>query len=289
MHGSVPWSTGEGHVIAATKMLEAAAKAERSKAPYFGNRHWPAARAYLDAVHMGQTEPGSYVLIAFSPVHELQVMEIPIPELAPVPTGRAVTETLWTALESTAEAIEHFNSAGSLSGFEHAVQTGASYELSQALIGLLQGSDGADVAIDWSSSTELVRPSSKVAFEPSDVNALQQASSRFARTEPASQVTVTGTVTLLDRPRPGTPGVIRLSVLDGSPARKIRVRIPEEVYDLAIQAHREGLAVRMRGRQEREGSLYWLYEPSDIELVQLPPGIQAELEATLFDELDDEG
>ncbi|MBU8856659.1 MULTISPECIES: hypothetical protein [unclassified Micromonospora] len=111
-----------------------------------------------------------------------------------------------------------------------------------------------------------------VQFEPSDVVALENASTRFARTEPSVGVTALGTVTLLDRP--GTAGVIRLNVIEGSQAKKLRVRLPEELYDQAIQAFREGLAMRLSGRQEKEGRLYWLYDPRGIDLVEVPSAVE---------------
>jgi hypothetical protein len=85
-------------------------------------------------------------------------------------------------------------------------------------------------------------------------------------------------VTLLERPKPGVSGVIRLEVITGSQANKLRVRLPEELYELALDAHREDLAISVTGRQEREGMYYWLYDPADIELSTIPvPQVEREI------------
>lgn len=78
-------------------------------------------------------------------------------------------------------------------------------------------------------------------------------------------------VTLLERPKPGNPGVVRLDVLGGTTARKMRVRLKVDDYDLAVDAHRNNFAVRISGRQELEGHYYWLYDPEIIELVNVTP------------------
>jgi hypothetical protein len=66
------------------------------------------------------------------------------------------------------------------------------------------------------------------------------------------------------------PGVIRLDVLSGSLAKKLRVRLEGEHYNLALDAHKDGLGFAVTGRQEREGPYYWLYDPREAELVELP-------------------
>lgn len=288
VHGSVPWTVGESHVRAATKILEASAKAERSKAAYFGNRNRTAAKAYLDSVRMGQTEPGSYVLIAFSPVDEVVTPDLAIPGLGQTATGRSVAETLGSALESTTEALDHFRSTASLDGFISAIERGVSYEFTKGIAGLLEGADGADIGIEWTGDHPPSRVASKFVFRSADIPILERASFRFAATEAPSRVTVIGTVTLLERPRPGVPGMIRLNVIDGSSAKKMRVRIPDQYYEVAIQAHREGKAIRLSGRQEKEGQQYWLYDPTSPDLLTLPDVVQQDLFVALGLDADDE-
>ncbi|WP_406077686.1 hypothetical protein [Micromonospora sp. NBC_00858] len=291
-HGSIPWPSGQSLVQAAGRALEAAAKAERQRLAYFGARHRTSAKAYLEAVRMGQTELGSYVVTALTPTEDITGSTLEIPGLTTPLNGRAVAETLVTALSATRDAVDHFRRHSSVAIFTDAIEYGASYELSRSLTGLVERSNGAEVSVSWHAmqgDSELRQPVS-VTFEPPDIPALTRASTLYAQTEPPSDVTVLGTVTLLDRPSPGSVGVIRLNVIEGSPANKIRVRIPHDAYDVAIQAHIEGKAIRVSGRQSREGQMYWLYEPSALELVQLPRRQQYQ-QGSMFDstgELEDD-
>ncbi|MGV2918991.1 hypothetical protein RMO59_23850 [Streptomyces alfalfae] len=49
------------------------------------------------------------------------------------------------------------------------------------------------------------------------------------------------------------------------------MRLKVEDYDLAVDAHRNNLALRIRGRQEVEGRYFWLYDPEILEFVQIRP------------------
>ena len=275
-YDSIPWSSGQSLIASSTRMLEAAAKAQREKVQYFGNKHRTSAKAYMNSVRMGQTEVGSYVVTALTPVGDIAGVAVPLPGFGEALTGREVTRTLVSSLEATREATDQFNRTSSSAAFDEAVQYGVSYELTEALVRLVAHSDGAEVGVEWRDWSDDAPTPTYVQFEPSDVTALESASIRFARTEPSVDVTVLGTVTLLDRPRPGSAGVIRLSVIEGSQAKKIRVRLPEELYDQAIQAFRDGLAMRLSGRQEKEGRLYWLYHPREIDLVEIPSAVALE-------------
>ncbi|WP_405429999.1 hypothetical protein [Micromonospora sp. NBC_00617] len=286
-HGTIPWSSGQSLIASSTRLLEAAAKAQREKTQYFGNKHWTSATAYMNSVRMGQTEIGSYVVTALTPVGDIAGVDVPLPGFGEALTGREVTRTLVSSLEATREATDQFNRTSSSAAFDEAVQYGVSYELTQALARLVANSDGAEVGVEWRDWREDAPGPTYVQFEPSDVIALESASTRFARTEPSVGVTALGTVTLLDRPRPGTAGVIRLNVIEGSQAKKLRVRLPEELYDQAIQAFREGLAMRLSGRQEKEGRLYWLYDPREIDLVEVPSAVEPDpVEQDSDDDLD---
>lgn len=232
----------------------------------------------MASVLMGQTENSSYVITAYAPSNEplYENLEVdrPLPGLAPY-TGRDVTECLAEALSATREAIDHYESAMSFTGFAAGVDRGVSYEMVTAIQAMLDNSDGADVSIAWELGQEqdieqLVDPVI-IEFEPRFYPILENASYRLASISPPEKVTVIGTVTLLERPSVESPGVIRMEVLSGSPAKKIRVRLDHDQYELALEAHKNDAGVVITGRQEREGRFYWLYDPIDIHVIDIEP------------------
>ncbi|MFD7447121.1 hypothetical protein [Streptomyces sp. NPDC059909] len=277
--GTIPWLAGADLHAGAQKSMAVAAKTRKSKSAYFGNSNSFLANSFLDSVLMGQTEVGSYVITAYAPPEEVySERKIRPGDTIPLVgrhTGREITLGLVDALEAARESLDHFKDSGSTHGFVENVQRGFCYELTQAMRSLIRDSEGAEIEVELNSIEELFTDAPtqrhKLEFSPSDYPALEKAGNIFAATAAAEHVTVLGTVTLLERPKPGNPGVVRLDVIGGTKARKMRVRMKVEDYDLAVDAHRNNLALRISGRQELEGHFYWLYDPEILELVRIVP------------------
>jgi len=78
-------------------------------------------------------------------------------------------------------------------------------------------------------------------------------------------------VSVVSRPSRRQAGVIRMRVVRGSAARTLSLRLSEAQYQLAAAAVTDSALLRIVGRQEKEGSRYWLYEPTDIRVIEAPP------------------
>jgi hypothetical protein len=284
VRGAVPWPTGEELVISSKNALLAAAKSRVIKLPYYGNRGGRFAHRYLDAVLMGQTEIGSYVVVAYTPVEE--VFYESETQIAPAlmniggHSGREITSSLVTALEATQEAVEHFQSSASLAGFDDAVQHGVSKEFAEAIKGMIEGAEGAEVAVQWSDEQpplDLITPDApdledkQFEFSAGIYPVLERAITKLSSMTPPERVRVTGWVTVVERPKRGAPGIVRLKVLAGSEARTLRVRLTEQQFDVALEAIRAERVLSVSGRQEREGRTYWLYDAHDLVAIETEP------------------
>lgn len=275
--GTIPWLAGEDLYSGARRSMIVAAKTRRSRLAYYGNANSHLARSFLDSVLMGQTDVGSYVVTAYVPPEEIFTDRKLAPgsttPLTGNHTGRDITKGLLEVLETTREAVDHYNSTGSTHGFLESVNHGMCYEITQAVRDLVRNSDGAEVAVEMHIAADLFESPAldrrALDFSPADYPVLEKAGNVLAATARPQNVTVTGTVTLLNRPAHGSPGVIRLDVISGTSAKKMRVRLSAADYDLAVDAHRDNLALRVSGRQEIDGRYYWLYEPTLVELVEI--------------------
>ncbi|MEU7860191.1 hypothetical protein [Nonomuraea sp. NPDC049141] len=271
VRGLIPWLHGEAMIASAKQILVAAAKAARHPSAYHGQREWKFAREYLEKVLMGQTQVGSYVVTAYTPVGQIRETGGVNREVESNPggttTGRDVMERLTSSLIAIREGVDHFTSTGSLSGFDAGIVKGVSCELTRALSALVKDSDGARVSVNWSpAGRPLVSSGStwQMDFIPDDLPALERASSRLATTEPRRMVVIVGTVTNLSRPRLKQHGTIILNVIYGVDVSRVRVRLSRADYEHAISAHKEGDLLRITGTLEKEGNNYWLYDPTEL-------------------------
>ncbi|WP_262387229.1 hypothetical protein [Streptomyces sp. TRM49041] len=254
---ATPWSTQDRLRTAARQVLLAAALAVHRHARHHGARHRDHARALIDDVLVGTAPGAPHGLTAF----------------VPVDPGRPVTERLHHGLHATRDAVDYQRATGRPDAFDTAVAAGAGRELTEALIALVHGTEGATVTLAWAPATgaptgcaTLPEP---VEFTPGDLPALRVASARYLRDEPSVPAHVTGTVTRLRRSGHHGAGTIRLRVLTGADVPHLRVILDEDAYRTAAHAHLAGIPIRVSGRLESTGGFRRLTGAYGVEPVQV--------------------
>lgn len=287
---AVLWNVGEELHQAAGSALKASAKASVDRRPKFGNRNAFVAKDFMNAVLMGQNEISSYVVTAYIPPSQRFYdsethSRAGLLDSGRYHSGREVVEIMRDVLVVTREALDENARTGAYEQFDEAVQYGLSKEMTSAVKGFVNNSDGAAVKIEWSRATNLAdKPSmdvaneidertisnSEIEFKPTDYPVLKQVEERLEAPTEIDQVTVTGSVEVLTR-QVGRVGVIVVNVRSGSPAKKIRVQLPYSSYNTALEAHRLEYPIRVSGRQERRGNYYWLFDPGSLVVLDYEP------------------
>ncbi|MFI2643690.1 hypothetical protein [Streptomyces sp. NPDC018610] len=236
--GAAPWTVQERLRSAARQTLLAAALATRARAGYHGARHRRSAAAALEHVLVGSATDGSG-LTAF----------------VPVTPGRALAVRLHQALYAVREAVDYRRATGAMDAFDGAVRAGASRELTEALVALVRGTEGARVSVDWAPAAGVPADcaAGAVEFSPGDLPVLREAGARYLRAEPSVPARITGAVVRMRRPQPHGEGTVRLRVISGAEVPYVRVALDEEDYRTAGHAHLVGLPVRVLGRLESRG------------------------------------
>ncbi|MER5464464.1 hypothetical protein ABT010_28015 [Streptomyces sp. NPDC002668] len=271
--GAASWTAQEQLRAAARQMLMAGALAARERAGYYGARHRRQAQASLEGVLVGPA-PGGRSLTAFVPVDE----------------GRAVTVRLYHALHAAREAAGYRRATGGMEVFDAAVRAGVSRELTEAVIALVRGSEGARIALEWSPAAGVPQGcaarNDPVEFSPGDLPALREAGTRYLQDEPSVPVRITGTVVRLRRTGPRGAGTVRLRVLAGAEVPHVRVALDEESYRTAGHAHLVGLPIRVVGRLESRGGFRRLTDASNVVPVQVDEAERDRLMKSLHENLD---
>ncbi|MCX5419492.1 hypothetical protein [Streptomyces sp. NBC_00078] len=270
---SAPWTVEEQLRGAARQMLLAAALATRARAGYYGVRHRRAAAALLESVLVGPAA-GDGRLTAF----------------VPVGTGRPLAVRLHQALYAAREAIDYQRATGGMDAFEGAVEAGVSRELTEALISLVRGTEGARIGVEWAPAAGVpegcAATAEPVEFSPGDLPALREAGARYLREEPSVPVRITGTVVRMRRSGTRGEGSVRLRVIAGAEVPHVRITLDEEDYRIAGHAHLVGLPVRLHGRLESRGGFRRLTGASGVAPVQVEEAERDRLMKSLQENLD---
>ncbi|MBM0255513.1 hypothetical protein [Micromonospora sp. 4G55] len=259
--GTIPWKQGEELFGAARLALVAGAKSYVERLRRYSNRFGQFSNRFLDSILMGQTGVGSYIVTAYAPTDAAIPITSGSSTSGRIAQGRDITLHFASALEATAEAVEHYRSTSSLSGFDAGVGRGVSFELSSALESLARDGDGGNITITWDSGADLFGEiaDSHFVFTREDGQALARAATHLAaESEPTVRQTVIGRVHLLTKKHLGGPGVFGLDSISGA-VRKVRVRLRDaENYHRAVNAHDGDLILAVSGELERDGNMYWL-------------------------------
>ncbi|MFF4173497.1 hypothetical protein [Streptomyces sp. NPDC001744] len=271
--GTVPWTVRDQLGSAARRLLLAGALAVCDRAGYHGARHRRQARSSLETVLVGAA-PGGHGLTAFLPVDP----------------GRPLAVRLHHALHAAREATDYRRATGGAEAFDAAVGAGVSHELTEALIALVRGTEGARVALEWAPAAGppegcAARPE-PVEFSPGDLPALREASARYLAGEPSVPVRLTGAVVRMRRSGPRGEGTVRLRVLGGAEVPHVRVVLDEEAYRTAGHAHLVGLPIRVSGRLESRGGFRRLTGASGVVPVQVDETERDRLMKALHENLD---
>ncbi|MEV0642592.1 hypothetical protein AB0I77_48350 [Streptomyces sp. NPDC050619] len=275
--GAASWMVEERLRSAARQTLLAGALATRARAGYYGARYRRSAAASLENVLVGSAA-GGHRLTAF----------------VPVSTGRPLAVCLHQALYAAREAIDYQRATGGMDAFDAAVEAGVSRELTEALIALVRGTEGARVAVEWAPAAGVpegcAARAEAVEFSPGDLPVLREAGTRYLRGEPSMPVRITGAVVRMRRSGPRGEGTVRLRVIAGAEVPHIRLTLDEESYRIAGHAHLVGLPVRVHGRLESRGGFRKLtgargvvpVEVDEAERDRLMKSLQETAEITAF-------
>lgn len=271
--GAAPWPVEEQLRSAARRMLLAGALAARGRAGYYGARHRGPATAALENVLVGPALGGRR-LTAF----------------VPVGTGRPLAVRLHQALYAAREAVDYRRATGGMDAFDGAVEAGVSHELTEAIVALVRGTEGARVAVEWAPGAQVpegcAAHAEPVEFSPGDLTVLREAGARYLREEPSVPVRITGTVVRMRRSSPCGEGTVRLRVIGGAEVPHVRMTLDEESYRVAGHAHLVGLPIRVHGRLESRGGFRRLTEATGVAPVQVDEGDRDRLMKSLQENLD---
>jgi len=270
--------TGQG----TRDIISAAACAALEPKAVWPNRKPKEVTDYMQRLRIGQSERGSYVITVISRVppeleHEhtqpclpgLQTTEEP----APPPFERRVLTTLVDALQATRQAAEGAAASGHVEAFEEATERGVSANLCEALAGLAGAGDhdrDLDFGFSWSPTRPV--PTNQichVTIQQDHVTYARQAGEALRSSTPVDDFELAGPIIKLERGPPPESGSGKVTVyadVEGK-NRRVTLDLPEDVYRLAVDAHREGHFLHCSGRLAREKKGYALHEPRSVHFV----------------------
>ena len=148
------------------------------------------------------------------------------------PMDRMVTRRLVEALEASRSAAERALS-GEGAAFDHAVASGVSANLCEAVAGLIDQSQGLEVAVTWAKTRPTPETHRKIAFSKSDSEIFREAARTFRLRQPKESETLFGTIHKLKRDLGETEGEVTLKAMVDGKLQSVSATLDEETYSIA--------------------------------------------------------
>lgn len=252
--------------------------------------------AFMSALRLGQTERGSYIVRVMAPVPPPASIARQQELQSPPPFERKVTEQMARAIRALAQATHQVESTAPRDvrdRFLIAAQQGVTSKLCDAIATAVDDaeSSGVDVAISWAGTiaADPLPPSVSVRFTPEQVPVMRQGAETLRRSSVPQLPAIHGWVVRLHREQKQEGGdvVMHAHLGGGVGPRKVKLRLEESDYEIAVEAHRESRVVRCSGTLSHEGRRFELREPHHFAVVSQFEQTEFELELSKSNELDD--
>ena len=245
----------------AKDILLSAARAAVAPRAYFRSRLPGPAEDYMRKVRLGQTEHGSYVVTLVCPVSpELQLSAPALDSVVDEPFDRRVTRTLAGALQKSATAAREAILKQDMAPFTAVVREGVSSNLCNALAHIGSGIEEGQIEFNFSWSRSRRRPdvqSSRIIVPHDAIPVMREAARVLKETYSDDDFELVGPVVRMDSPAAAEGGDVWIYA-EIDTWRRAKVHLEAADYAKAVEAHRQGLEVRCRGRLEKEGRYFTL-------------------------------
>lgn len=245
--GTIPINDGVLLISKAKDLLLAAAMSIHAKKKQFIGPSPKDVRAYVDALLLGQTEVGSYVVNVIASLSGNDAASDHIGENTSL--AQAVTLNLITGLEALTTASDEFDSRQSLRVFDAAVQRGASANMCDALLGL-SGADrnrSFEIKVTSDTSPMFISEAKIFSFDANYIEKLTQASAYYKEDYVLADRRLTGFVKKLSRPQGDNAGTITIQCTVEEVERLVNIDLEGEDYHNAVLAHDKQSYVQCTG------------------------------------------
>jgi hypothetical protein len=265
---TVDINEGANLIVGSRDMLLATACSLRDPRPAYRAGANRDANDFLKQVRLGQTEPGSFVVTLLSPVIVSPVQALSARDSANPDSSmpRQMTMRLHQALLATRRATEE-TMGGETGAFSDTIPEGASANLCEALVQMIEPFPALDVSVTWARTSPMSTARDRVRFTKDHVPILSEAGRSFRNRVPQTDMRLFCTVHRLQRDDRETDGTVTLSASIEGRIQSVTAVLNQSDYNRAIDAHRGKDPVIAEGDLDRFGQRWRLLNPRIVQVL----------------------
>lgn len=267
---AVPVMDGIDLVCGARDLILSAACSLHDPRPVYRAGANNQAMNFVNNIRMGQTEQGSFVVTLLTPVVSPPMQPLLSQNWADTndPMERKMTKRLVSALGATRQAAEMVI-GGDSDAFIQAVDSGASANLCEALVRLIEPFPRLDVSLTWARTHPMEKTRDEFRFGKGDAPILREAARVLRDRGPRPDIEFVGFVHRLKRHEREIDGTVTLRAYIDERIQSVVAVLSQSDYERAIQAHKVKALVLAEGDLERFGQRWHLLNPRITAVVPL--------------------
>lgn len=274
---SLPFDYGLALIQRAKNLVIAGACATLEKKALFSAKKHSQVSDYSKTLRLGQTERGSFITKIISPIKlENQSNNVELFDVVPnIPFERQSIVTMLEGLDALHCVANETSRRGSFSfePFEEVVSHGVSVLLCEAVAGDItaHGYQQTEIDVSWFYNELINKPlinKTHLSFDSRMMGFIKEAAKRFRETEPEN-LEIEGYIIKLDREKQQGDGVVTiLQVDDFGMKKRFKVKLCEQDYNSATEAHKEGCLINCSGSVEKEGRSSFISYPNNFRVIE---------------------
>ena len=264
--GKMSFSKCVDFVSGARELIMAAACSAATHKISYSSRKPADAEQFMERVQMGQTEIGSFIIVAHTPVEPVLFSDD-----CDAPYTNSVIPLLKHALEISLEAYRNSDMDRSMDFFSRSSSDGISTNLLDAIAKMNDSAPGGTFDVSISSSIrrrQNISTQKPISFCREHGNVFKQASGIIKLTEPEYDYSVCGPVIDMHREHNDLAGDVVILDLSNRPNRKVTVHLIDKDYDKAAEVHKNRDYIRISGTlKTKRKQTAMLEKTSELEII----------------------
>jgi len=268
-NGRVSLELGARLFAQARELIVAAASSAHEPRAVYRSRRPAGVNEFLRRAKFSTPEEGSFIVTVHIPVPPEVQLALEA-ALGTEPVERRATRMLAEATSAVREAAEQAALGVGGPGFVDQTARGISANLCDALANIVDGEEvtALDILFGWAPARPVMENVPRIIHFGSNLSPILRQGAQLLRLRGNTpDFEVEGPVVKLesDNPTQGGIAVVRC-VIDGAP-RKVRIRMPQPDYGMAIQAHDQYRLLRCEGELSQAGAQFQLERVRHVVLV----------------------
>lgn len=268
--GTIPLAAGIDLFTGVRLGFAAASRAQLERQGHYVGKLPAIADSHLARLRLGQTEVSSYVVTVLSPAASI-TSDPDAMHVGESGFGRSVTALLISSIGKLVEVAQTAHERGDAREFRDAIQDGVSANLCDA-VNTMIGVHGPERFVELSADLSPLFPSSglpPVRVESALIPAIRDGAEELRTSFEPRDFLATGPVYALARTGGEAQGEVGISMEIDGRERMVKVRLPDDQYAEAINAHQLGQTVFCKGTLRYSGKIYRLTEPTDFQIMDI--------------------